>query len=246
MQSSRRIISLVFLGCLFFLPAVAGAKNRSLSRSIDAAGIDILNLETGVGDTSVTTVPGGDTISVEVTLHPRRGGFFSSLEKGEKQVDAAVIDTSRSGKELKLRIKTGRAGNGGDRRFEETWKIRIPERLGLDIEMGVGDLEVTGVAGDSEIELGVGDAEILHRDGDLDISVGVGDVDLEFSPARVGEVSAASGVGGVELTDGDRHIEGKGSVGQSLEWKGGGKAEIELETGVGDINIRTLTPEKED
>lgn len=233
MRKVRNICLSLIIAGLFVVPQLEGA-DRVIEESFDAAGLKTLSLEVGVGDVNILQDPAETKISLTIKLHPRRGGLFSSLREGEKQVQEAELKERRGDKRLELSVSAGK----GDHRFEENWELRIPAGLGLDIEVGVGDLSLEKLSADADIEIGVGDADIVYESGNLDLEIGVGDAEISAPRERIRTVSAESGVGDVQLLDGKREVEGEGMVGHSLDWTGEGSATLEVESGVGDIEIR--------
>jgi hypothetical protein len=213
--------------------AVAGAGGpRILEHHADLAGIDRLVLEIGVGDVVVSS-DAGTELHTTIQLSPRRGGFFSSLKKAERDVENAKLETHLSGGELHLTIES----DSSDRRFEENWTIVMPAHVALELEMGVGDLEIAGNFGGINLEQGVGDSVIRAEGGEISVESGVGDVRITAPLSAFGFVKGEAGVGDVTIKAGDQTITGDGFVGHSAKWRGDGPASIEAESGVGDIRI---------
>ena len=99
-------------------------------------------------------------------------------------------------------------------------RFHIPRQLGVEIEMGVGEVDVSGLADDVEID------------------VGVGDVRVEMEESDVRSVNVDAGVGEAKLRVRGRTIEGSGFIGHGLDWREGpGRAHIEIDCGVGSIKV---------
>ena len=89
-----------------------------------------------------------------------------------------------------------------------------------------------------EVELGVGEVDVYGMEDDIEIDVGVGEVSVEIDESAVRSVSLDAGVGDASLRVGGRTIEGSGFIGHGLDWRDGpGKAFIEIDCGVGSINV---------
>jgi len=233
MPSFHKLVVLI-TGFVFAAAIFAGAfESRTLKKSIDTEGIQKLSMDVGVGDVTILSETDLQQIALKIVLHPRRGGFFSGLAQGEKQVKAAELKIERSGTELSLEVES----TGGDRRFEEDWEIHIPRSLKVELELGVGDLEFKNSSQDAEIEVGVGDIRVSHDEGNLNCEVGVGDIRVQASAEKIKAISASTGVGDVLILKGKSRIKGEGMVSNDLDWKGEGKAAFDLENGVGDIRI---------
>lgn len=99
--------------------------------------------------------------------------------------------------------------------------IVAPRSLKTKVEMGVGELKATagdhfrGTVGVGEVTVRVDSANFSRIDAD----VGVGEVDLNLDDGRV--------------TESERWF-----VNESITWRGEGSARLEVELGVGEINIR--------
>ncbi len=209
-----------------------GAADRTLEESHPAGGVDRLRIINGVGD--VTMVSGDtDVIHVEITLTPRRGGVFSSMKKAEQEVEAAVLNASEHNRKLRLELDSV----SDEPRFEARWMVTVPSRVGVELELGVGDVRLSGLAGGVEMEVGVGNATIEVSEGDVEVSVGVGNGTVRGPAEAFGSASASGGVGGASIDAEGEVNSGKGFVGHSSSWRGEGTYRIELEVGVGDASV---------
>ena len=126
----------------------------------------------------------------------------------------------------------------------------------LKAKTGLGDVFVSGleVVGKLEAETGLGDIECyeVRAHDEVDLESGMGDVSLGVSEAYSGvEFDAKTGMGTVEVQvegyekDWDYEAKtGMGTVivngdsrGAKVERKGKGDYKLELESGMGDINL---------
>ncbi len=221
-------------GCaiMLALPVIA-ADSRVLDGRASAAGVDKVQLDAGVGDIDITGVADGDEIVVSVELEPRRGGFFSSLKKAQLEVDQATLRMDASRGVLRLEIET----DSGDRRFEENWTIEMPARLALDLDLGVGDVDIRSLGGAVSVDLGVGDVDAEGVSNDVTVDVGVGDATIRGPADAFGSVDGSGGVGDARLMVRGERIESSGFVGHSAEWTGDGEHTIEISLGVGDARV---------
>lgn len=227
-----RRFTLLTLAVIAVGATVATAAPRALSQSFPATGVERLSIHSGVGDVSVQT--GDDaTISVEVTLEPRRGGLFSTLRQAEREVQEATLESETDGSELRLRVES----TSEERRFEERWTVVVPARLALALELGVGDVEVRGLAGGVRIEAGVGDITLEVPGGDLELEVGVGELSVRAPAAGYSSATCSAGVGEARLKVAGKAVGGGGFVGSSSSWEGEGTCRITAESGVGDVTL---------
>lgn len=208
------------------------AADRILEESYPAGTVDRLRITNGVGDVEVDS---GDTdvISVQIFLTPRRGGVFSSMRRAEQEVEAARLKASEHNRKLRLELESP----SDEPRFEARWMVTVPARVGFELELGVGDVRLSGLAGGVEMEVGVGNAMIEVSEGDVEVSVGVGNGTVRGPVDVFGSANASGGVGGATIdAEGDIKT-GKGFVGHTSSWRGEGSYGIELEVGVGDAAV---------
>ena len=211
------------------------AGTKTLTRTVEAGSVDTVQLETGIGDVTVTAADETDEIAVEVVLTPRRGGIFSSKRQAEREVDAASLEASIGSDRVTMRI--GSPESDDDRRFEERWTVRMPSRLGLKLEHGVGDIVIEGVRAGIELDSGVGDVRIDVPEGDIAVDLGVGTAVVRAPAAVYGSAEAAGGVGGARLTVLGQTMESGGFVSKASSWTGDGPGQINVAVGVGDAVI---------
>ena len=212
---------------------LSAAAPRILDGRVPAVDLETVRIDAGVGDIEITAVDGADEVSVTVELKARRGGFFSSLKKAQAEVDEAELRLDVSRGVLRLKIST----ESDDRHFEERWTVELPARLGCDLDLGVGDIDVRGTSGDLTADLGVGDLSATTVSGDLNIDIGVGGASVEAAAADYGAVDGSGGVGDAQLTVRGERISSSGFVGKSAEWTGSGERIIEISVGVGDAKV---------
>ena len=214
---------------------VGAAGPKTMTRAVPAGDIETLDLDSGVGDVTITAREGLDEVAIEVVLTPRRGGFFSSKRRAEEDVEAASLESAVKRDSLKLRISPV---DDEDRRFEERWTIEMPARLRVKLEHGVGDIVIQGATGGIELDSGVGDVQIEVPEGDIVVDLGVGTAVVRAPAAIYGSAEAAGGVGNARITVDGEEIEGGGFVSHSASWSGDGSYRIEVSVGVGDAVIK--------
>lgn len=219
---------------LFCALLVEGAGPKTMTRTIQAGDIDTLDLNSGIGDVTITAHEGLEEIAIEVALTPRRGGLFSSKRQAERDVEAASLQALVKNESLKLRISPA---DDEDRRFEERWIIEMPSRLAIKLEHGVGDIIIRGSRSGIELDSGVGDVDVEAAEGDITIDLGVGTARVRALAAVYGAAEAAGGVGGARVTVRGEEIEGGGFVSHAASWSGDGSYRVDVSVGVGDAVI---------
>lgn len=212
--SPRFRLLLLAFPALLAAASASAATRRTLAESIPADAIRQVSLEAAVGD--VVVRPSADRqIHVRVDLKAR-DGFWGEGKEDRRQVEEATLSATVVGDRLRLSVDAPRRD---DRRFSEDWTVEIPAATDLDLETGVGDVSIEGLAGALDLELGVGDITVNGRDadfGEIDLSCGVGETTLRQP-------------GGRRIRD--------GVLGNEVESSGSGRAPLRVEVGVGDVDV---------
>ena len=208
------IAAVTAIALLAALPAAADeVVVRTLERQVSAAEAARIQLDFPVGELKVE-VGSGREVEVHVELEcdsPRK----TRCAEAARQVELVVSSGNRVSVELKGWPKSGNRG------LEGNFRVTVPRDLPLNAELGVGSMTISGL------------------EADLTANLGVGDVLVVMPESAVGEVRVDTGVGDANLLAGGQHIEGSGFVGKELDWtKGSGKAEVEIDCGVGEVRVR--------
>jgi len=210
----RKLTMSLVLGALMFAPMGLDAKTiRSFDKSFPATGVARVSIEVPVGSLLVHSHD-ADIIQVDVII---------KSSHDEKAVEDMARDielvSDKSGDRLDLEIKGYPKWDKESIEVEVT--MRVPARMALGIEVGVGEAHVRGTS------------------GDLTAKVGVGEVEVAMKQAAVHSASATAGVGGASIRLPDDKVVSKGFIGQKASWtEGKGTARVELEAGVGEATLK--------
>ncbi len=228
----KRIVTIMALVFAAGLAGPAHGASRTLEEELPVEGARTVVLDAAVGDVTVRGVE-GDTIRVTVELRPRKGRFFGSRREGDEQVARTELEVKRSGAKLRLSLDWP----SGDPLFEADWSIELPPSLAVNVDLGVGDVLVEGLAGDLDVDSGVGDVTVAAADGDVAVDLGVGEVKVTGPLQEYGKVKCSTGVGDCTLKAGSRKLSGTGMISKDLAWRGDGPSSIHVDTGVGSVTI---------
>jgi hypothetical protein len=210
----RKTAWILAAALLWTLPASADddVVVRRFDKQLPLDGADRIVVDVPVGE---VVIEGWDErqVHLEVTLEcDEDEGSCADLAKRVK------VTYSREGGDLTVRLKEWPKSR--NRGLEAHVRVRVPRDLPLDAELGVGELRITSMA------------------SDIDADLGVGELNITMPAAAVASVSADTGVGEASLTAAGRHYESAGLVSREIRWsKGAGKARIEADLGVGEIDI---------
>ncbi len=137
----------------------------------------------------------------------------------EELANRLRLDSDDKGGTLHLKLDNYPKWN--NKGFTVMGVLHVPPALALKVEMGVGQLEVTGL------------------EGDLDVDLGVGEADIRTSRTRAHHVSVDTGIGDATIRGGGSGTERHGFIGSHASWSAGpGRASVKLHVGVGDATVR--------
>jgi len=201
---------IVFIA-LFSLSNIVVAKDkRTFSGSVDVSeqGLTKLALEVPVGMLTVQVVE-SDIVTYRVDVEDNSSSWFFVAT----DLDALVLTQQITDQVLQLKID--------EDDITQQWTVSIPKELALQIQVGVGNVEVGGFSQSLKADIGVGSAW-----------VGVNSTDYDH-------VSAAVGVGEIQVhgfEQGDL-LKERVIVSDQLTFTGTGSHQIDIEIGVGDVNL---------
>lgn len=208
------------LGLALVATPAAARTYKSEPRAYPTDGLSRVRIELSVGE---MTIEGSDSDKVRLTLvlHCKRGGGWC-----EEKADEVEIDARRRGDELVIEIDDawGAGDWWGDR---DGWHVeallQVPADLALDVEMGVGELEVTDMR------------------GDLDVSLKIGEASVRMPEASVRRVYGSVGIGEATI-DSARGVETvSGLIGRKVRWSEGvGRSRVEVSVGIGELSLRLM------
>lgn len=200
----KKVLALTLIASLSCISASAVAKQ--LTAQFPAAELTHLEIHNGVGELKIEHSDDAQ-ISVEVEVKPVKKWLFS-----EADTDSANLKSSMNGGRLIVSVPLDDT--------EQKWLVKIPKGMALDLQLGVGEIDIQAEPADINAEIGVGSfaADVLLSNySEVEMSAGVGDVGVKTTTA-VAE---------------DRHL-----VGGDVHFRGKGSANISVEVGVGDAVVR--------
>src|SRR5262245_45195837 len=158
-----------------------------------------------------------DESQVQFGIRVRCRGW--SDEHCEELANRLVLDSDDTGGTLHLKLH--RFPHWNNHGMEVIGELRGPRALALNIEMGVGELDVSGL------------------EGDLDVELGVGEADIRALRSLASHVSVETGIGDAEIRGGGNGTRSRGFIGSHAVWAdGSGRSAVRLHVGVGDATVR--------
>ncbi len=207
-----RVLFNTLLALAICSPVAASEPIREIDSTFGLGGAHSVQLKMPVGDLTVSAADDD-----EVTLHVEIRCARAESTKCRKQAEKLVVKTRSRRGWLHLSLTDYPKASG---RLSVDVQLRIPAQLGFESDMGVGDVNITGL------------------ESNIEVDVGVGDVTMELDSVHIRRIELDTGVGDARLNLGERWIEGTGWVGSGLVWHGEGEGRIEVDCGVGDALIK--------
>lgn len=204
-----RRLQILVLSSLLTVSTLSFADNyKNINKTLDADDLDSLRIEFSVGEVELE-IWDGDSIELDIELKAER----SWLSWRPRKVEDIELEVRTSGGELFLGID--------ENKLQQQWVLKVPAKLALDIEIGVGEIRIDGLDNNLSLELGVGEIEVIAATDNfdhIDAAVGVGEATLRgFGSGTENERSFVSA---------DAHFEGRGEY------------YIEVELGVGEAMVK--------
>jgi len=196
---------------LFSLSNIVIAKDkRTFSGRVDVSeqALTKLALEVPVGMITVQVVE-SDVITYRAEVEDNASSWFFVAT----DLDALVLTQQITDQVLQLKID--------EDDISQQWTVNIPKALALQVQVGVGNVKVDGFSQSLTADIGVGSAWVGVNSADYD------------------HVNAAVGVGEIQVhgfEQGDL-LKERVIVSDQLTFTGAGDHQIDIEIGVGDVNL---------
>jgi hypothetical protein len=205
----------LFAATILLWATAAGADEivRSFRQQIPVGSAEGITLEFPVGE---VTVEAWDSSQIDLDVK------IECNRRSRRCADAAKalrLVYNTSGGRVRVEVKNW-PKFGGTKGMHVVARISVPRDLPLRAELGVGELNVEGTA------------------GDLTVDLGVGEVNITLPKEAIGSVSLDTGIGEANLVAAGRRYESSGFLAHEVRWdKGLGRAGVSVNCGVGEIDV---------
>jgi len=208
----KKLILPVAAALLCALPASAEEVVRTFQKQIPTGDVGIVHIDIPVGELEIEAGDGQQVeTKVELLCKNRKP---RCLEAARNVRFVYSTDDGRLHFQIKDWPRTNHRG------LEVRARFTVPRTLPLKTELGVGELTVNGLEGDFQADLGVGE------------------VNVTMPESAVGSVKLDTGIGEAGLRAGGRRYESEGLFVREIHWnQGKGKSHVEVDCGVGEINV---------
>lgn len=208
----RRAMVLAALGSLLLAAPLRAAEIPVDQLQFPVPRDNRVRVDFPVGEFRVEPIT-GDRIVLELRARCR-----GSESRCEERASRVRIESDDFGGDLHLEVKGYRKTNA---RFTLVGVLRVPSNVDLEVNMGVGQIEIEGMHGNLDVDLGVGEARI------------------ETSERAVHRVEVATGIGDASLRTRSGHVSRRMFISCTANWDDGpGRSAVSLNVGVGEARVR--------
>ncbi|MFY8327914.1 hypothetical protein [Pseudoalteromonas sp. ZZD1] len=192
-----------------FMSATVNAKvEHEIKRNFTVDTQQTLDISFPVGSLEINTHDGNE-IKISIELEDKNNGWFDNTDN----LDELTLDSKQTASELTLSLDNDDV--------QQNWLVSVPRSLAVNVDLGVGDIEINDFTNSADIEVGVGAVRIDSQSDDykyINLDSGVGDTRI-------------SGLTGDAKTS-------RKMVSSESEYSGNGTHTIKIEVGVGDIKVK--------
>lgn len=183
---------------------------KVLEKTIDAKHFTRLVLDVPVGEINVKVAEGTE-ISLVVEVEADKNWLGRSSD-----ISDASINLREKGSTLRLKVDLE-----DDDNVKQSWTVKMPAEMAAAFNLGVGSVDLKDLT------------------SDIKVDVGVGDIDIKVDTSLYASIKLDAGVGDTSIKGGKgRYQQERVLITSSSELDGSGKAELEANVGVGDIEVR--------
>lgn len=147
-------------------------------QSFESAGLKEVKIESRSGKVSITSTE-GDKATVQVNKNA-----FS---------DRCKLSVNRKGSKLEIDVKG--KGKPGDCNVD--FALKVPKAVDVDLRVGDGNVDITGLEGELELKAGSGDFSADGRFSKVEAKTGSGKIHMK---GLLGEAEFRVGSGSIDLT----------------------------------------------
>ncbi len=209
----KKTVLILAAALLWVLPAAADEVIRSFRQQIPIAKAHKIHLEFPVAELNVDSGASGQVgLDVKVKCRQKTGRC------ADRAHDLKLV-YDNTGEVFKIEMKRFPRWHGSHN-LKIVAHITVPRDLALRAELGVGEMNVHGVA------------------GDLDVNLGVGQVNVDLPKEAFASVNLDTGIGEASLVAAGQRYESSGLMSKELSWrKGTGRSKVKVDCGVGEIDV---------
>lgn len=206
----------IFLNLIALLAATAAFAQTDdtpyMTKSLDAASIRKVKMQTGVGALTVIGGSGNARLEVYITANNGKNGKKENLSKSE--IDEMLkkdyeLNVETNGGSLTAIAKTKQKFNNWNN-FSISFKAYVPEKVMCELNTSVGAIKLENLNGVQKAKTSVGAISVNNCQGDLELNSSTGAFRITNTK---GKVKAVTSTGAIAATDFTGELTAKTSTG---------------------------------
>lgn len=203
----KKILLFTAFAALISTSAIAKVEHE-IKRSFTLDTQQAIDISFPVGSLEVNTHDGNE-VKVSIELEEKNNGWFADSDN----LDELTLDSEQTANKLTLTLDNDDV--------QQTWLVSVPRSLAVNLDLGVGDIEINDFANSADIEVGVGAVRIDSQSDDYKY------------------INLDSGVGDTRISGFENDAKtSRKMVSSESEYTGSGTHTIKIEVGVGDIKVK--------
>lgn len=204
----KSAIKLSLILALFVSFSAQAASRKNITQTIDASDLETIEFNISVAEVDIE-VYDGDVIELDIDIEADRN--WLSLRRGD--VDHVELEVRTRDDSVRLTIE--------ENDLDQHWRVRLPAKLAVIFELGVGDVQIEDSSNSLDMEVGVGAIRIETRDVDyrnIQLTAGVGETSIR----------------GFKYNSNEE----RSFISSESFYNGDGELTMSVELGVGDVEVR--------
>lgn len=213
---TRSLVPALALALLVAAPAGADEVVRTIEQSWSISGVSEVYLDFPVGE-AIIEASDGDRVEFVMELECDDDGWGSS--SCPDRAERIEVIGQEAGDRLEIEIDG--YSKWRNRGLQLRLRMRVPERMALWVDMGIGELQIDGMRNDVTVDMGIGEAS------------------LNMLAEDVGRVALDTGIGETSLRTPNGRTGSSGLFTSEVDWPGAtGEARVRVDLGIGEIDVR--------
>lgn len=253
----KRIYFLVVM-CSSYIVALAQNQNIPyLTKSLSAANIHSVDMQTSGGSLSVEGVNSADA-KLEVYVHGNNGNKNLSKEEIDRRIKEDYdLDITTNGGQLVVVAKQKKGFNDWKKSLSISFKAYVPKNASTSLKTSGGSLSLSGLTGVAEGNTSGGSIRLSNMNNSVNMKTSGGSISAENSSGNInlttsgGSINLSDLKGAINAVTSGGSIKADGVNGELLAKTSGGsirvdrmEGSVDLATSAGSTSVNMLSVDK--
>jgi hypothetical protein len=206
----KLLLATSLISTMISVNALADNEKRIIE-SLTLTANQSVDIKFPVGSIEIEIVD-SNQLEIEIEVKPKNTGWTNWFSSNPKLSDLK-LDKKISNHTVSLALD--------HENLDQVWHVKVPRSAALDIDLGVGDVDIDNLVNSAEVD------------------VGVGSVSIDTDSNSYQQIMLEAGVGDTRISGfSDSANNQRQMVSSSSEYTSNGDYRINVEVGVGDVKVR--------